>query len=87
MIGKKEVVRLSHYTNHIFNRLTKQLFKDGRSRYSEILPIEGVFTISYQGKQHNLTEEELMRSTQFVETDNIRVTKHYEKHEKIKGWS
>jgi hypothetical protein len=86
MVEKREVVRLKHYTNHVFNRDTKQLYKECRGRYAEKAPMEGVYTINARGKQYNFTEEELMRSTQYVHTDNVKVSKHYAKHEKRLVW-
>jgi hypothetical protein len=86
MITKKETVRLKHYCNHIFNRKTNRLYKASFGQYKEVIPEEGIFTIKRRGERHKFTEEELIQATQYVHTDNVKVSKHYAKHEKRMVW-
>ena len=76
MIDKKEVVRLLHYCNHVFNRETKRLYKTSFGNYKEVIPAEGIFTIKRRGEQHKFTEEELMKATQYMENVSIVYNRH-----------
>ena len=83
MITKKETVRLKHYCNHIFNRVTKRLYRESRNQYREVVPEDGIFIIKRRGERHKFTEGELIRATDYAYSDDLKISKHYAKGKRV----